>query len=246
MWLLNHAHISVRRKAFRKAMLLGVAEHRGSLMLERTPGTEDLRAAPRLTLAQARSGVWVNDADMGVLLHWLETYLMKPHDELGRTGAVCPFTKQSAKIDAARVAISRAGADDLAEALGMMRAAFDELDKIPCKSGMEHFRTIIVGFPECSDERGLDMLKKVQKEMKWLSLSRFKMVGLMFAGSEAPGLWNHDFRPQRSPMPVLAIRHIVENDAFFAVRHPLLCAPYLLKYKFAGARKLWQVWRAKA
>ena len=212
-------------------------------MLERTIGTEDMASAPRLTIAQARGGAWAADPDMGVMLGWLENYLMKPHDQLGRAGAVCPFTRQAAKIDAVRVAISRAGPGDGAEAVRLMRTAFDELERIPCKPGMEHFRTIIVGFPECGGEVGLDMLKKVQKEMKYVSLSRYKMVGLMFAQSEAPGLWNADFRPQRSPMPILAIRHIVENDAFFAVRHPLLCIPYLMKYRLAGARKLWSVWK---
>ncbi len=214
-------------------------------MLERTAGPENTTSAPRLTIAEARAGAWADDADMATMLGWIEGYLMKPHDQLGRTGAVCPFTKQSARIDAVRVAISRGAADDQAEVAQLMRTAFDELDAIPAKAGMEHFRTIIIGFPECLDDAGLEMLKRVQGEMKWVSLSRYRMVGLMFAKSEAPGLWNPEFRPQRSPMPILAIRHMVENDAFFAVRHPLLCVPYLAKYKLAGVKKLWAAWKAK-
>ena len=39
-------------------------------------------------------------------------------------------------------------------------------------------------------------------------------------------------------MPVLAIRHMVEQDAPFAVRHPLLLAPYLMRFPLAGAKRL--------
>lgn len=214
-------------------------------MLERTAGQHDTASAPRLTITEARAGAWAADADMATMLGWIEGYLMRPHAELGREGAVCPFTKQSARIDAVRAAISRAGANDQPEVAKLMRTAFDELDAIPCKAGMEHFRTIIIGFPECMDDAAVEMLKRVQAEMKWVSLSRYRMIGLMFAKSDAPGLWNPNFRPQRSPMPILAIRHMVENDAFFAARHPLLCVPYLAKYKFKGVKRLWAAWKAK-
>lgn len=211
-------------------------------MLERTA---DRHEAPRLTLAQARAQPWAGDDDMATMLGWIETYLMMPHAQLGREGAVCPFTKQSARIDAIRVSISRSTAAGTAEATQLLRTAFDDLDRIPCKPGMEHFRTIVIGFPDCADQAGVAMLKQVQAELKWLALRRFRMIGLMFSGSDAPGLWNPAFRPQRSPIPMLAVRHIVENDAFFAVRHPLLCFPYLAKYGVGGARRLWSAWRAK-
>ncbi len=51
------------------------------------------------------------------------------------------------------------------------------------------------------------------------------MIGFMHATNDAPGLWNQDFRPLRAPLPVLAIRHLVEQDAPFAARHKLLLVP---------------------
>jgi hypothetical protein len=82
------------------------------------------------------------------------------------------------------------------------------------------------------------MLQRVQKRHKFYSLSRGRMIGLMYEASDAPGLWNRDFRPLRAPLPVLAIRHMVEHDAPFAARHPLLLAPYLAKFRLAGAKRL--------
>jgi hypothetical protein len=90
------------------------------------------------------------------------------------------------------------------------------------------------------------MLQRVQKRNKFHSLSHRRMIGLMHAESDAPGLWNPDFRPLRSPLPVLAIRHLVEHDAPFAVRHPLLLLPYLAHFRLTGARRLIQHLRGQA
>lgn len=212
-------------------------------MLDKTAAADAVSNAPRLTIAQSREGAWAADADMTVLRDWVEGYLMRGHADLGRTGAVCPFTKQAAKIDSVRLAVSRAGADDEEEAFALIRRCFTELDEIPCKPGMEHFRTIIVGFPDCANDAGMAMLERVQKRNKFYSLSRFRMIGYMFAKNDAPGLWNPDFRPLRAPLPVLAIRYLVEQDAPFAARHPLLMVPFLAKFRFAGAKRLWEFWR---
>jgi hypothetical protein len=211
-------------------------------MLDKTAAANAISAAPRLTIAQSREGVWATDSAMTTLRGWVESYLMQGHADLGRTGAVCPFTKQAAKLDTVRLAISRAGAEDEEEAFALIRRTFAELEEITCKPGMEHFRTIIVGFPECANEAGMAMLERVQKRHKYYSLSRFRMIGYMFAKNDAPGLWNSDFRPLRAPLPVLAIRHLVEQDAPFAARHPLLMVPFLIKFRFAGARRLWDFW----
>ncbi len=212
-------------------------------MLERMPNSAI--AAPRLTMSDARAGAWAQDGAMAALIGWVESYLMRGHPDLGRTGAVCPFTKQAAKLDTVRVAVSHATAADEDEAFALIRTCFGELEQIACKPGMEHFRTIIVGFPDCAGPVGVAMLQRVQARHKFFSLSRFRMIGMMHADSDAPGLWNPDFRPLRSTMPVLAIRHLVEQDAPFAAWHPLLIAPYLVKFRLAGLRRLIAYWRGR-
>lgn len=209
-------------------------------MLDKVARTAEARDA-LLTFAQARVDI---DSDpeanvpLATLLGWVETYLMREHPDLGRTGAVCPFTRQAARIDTARLAICGAGPDDEERAFALIRGSFGALDAIPCKPAMAHFRTVIIGFPNCTGERGVAMLQGIQKRHKFYSLSRGRMIGLMYEASDAPGLWNRDFRPLRAPLPVLAIRHMVEHDAPFAARHPLLLAPYLAKFRLAGAKRL--------
>jgi hypothetical protein len=175
---------------------------------------------------------------MALLHEWVETYLMRPHPDLGRTGAVCPFTRQAGRLDTIRMTICEAAAGDEESAFRVIRDGFSYLDKIPAKPGMKHFRTVIVGFPNCDGPEGIAMLKRVQRRHKFYSLARFRMIGFMHAASEDQGLWNPDFRPLRAPLPVLAIRHMVEQDAPFAAGHPLLMAPYLLRFRLDGAKRL--------
>jgi hypothetical protein len=217
-------------------------------MLEQVARTAETRNA-LLSFAQARAEITARpeaNAALATLADWVESYLMREHPQLGRTGAVCPFTRQAARIDTARLAICEAGPEEEERAFTLVRGSFAALDEIPCKPGMEHFRTIIIGFPRCGGAAGLAMLQRVQKRNKFHSLSRRRMIGLMHAESDAPGLWNPDFRPLRSPLPVLAIRHLVEHDAPFAVRHPLLLLPYLAHFRLTGARRLIQHLRGQA
>lgn len=209
-------------------------------MLEQVARTAEARNA-LLTFAQARAEIAAApraQAALTELVAWLETYLMREHPELGRTGAVCPFTRQAARLDTVRLAICTAGAGEAERVFGLVRASFTALDDISCPPGMAHFRTVIISFPNCADPAGIAMLQRVQKGHRFYSLGRGRMIGLMHADSAAAGLWNADFRPLRSPLPILAIRHLVEHDAPFAARHPLLLLPYLARFRLAGARRL--------
>jgi hypothetical protein len=45
-------------------------------------------------------------------------------------------------------------------------------------------------------------------------------------------------RARRSPIPLLAIRQVVENDAPFALRHPLLIPTYVWKDSRSAPKRL--------
>lgn len=149
-----------------------------------------------------------------------------------------PLYPSATKIDTVRLAISHARPEDEDKTFALIRGAFTELEAIPCKPAMRHFRTVIVGFPNCADPDGIAMLKRIQRRHRFYSLARARMIGMMHAGSEDRGLWNPEFRPLRAPMPVLAIRHLVENDAPFAALHPALMVAYLARFPIKGTRRL--------
>ena len=180
-----------------------------------------------------------------VLFDWIDSYPMNPHAELGRAGSVCPFTRKSRQIDAMRMGICMATPDDEDEAFAAVRGGFVELEKIPAKRGLEQFRTVVLAFPNCDSEEGLAMLHSVQKRHKYYAALRFRMMGFMHPHSESEGLWNPEFRPLRAPMPVLAIRYLVEQDAPFIAGHHMQWPPYLLRYRFAGVKRLVEARRGR-
>src|SRR5262249_47080207 len=144
---------------------------------------------------------------------WITSYLISAHPDLGRTGDGCPFTAQALRIDTIRIGVSTATSAHTAIIKRDMHECFRQFALIPAAKSMKHFRTIIVGFPGIDDEKGLEGLKIAQAHLKFYCLLRGLMLGRFHAGSNDPGLWNPDFRPLRSPIPLLAIRELVENDA---------------------------------
>lgn len=171
---------------------------------------------------------------------WVRGYLMRPHPDLGRPGHVCPFTAQAARLALVRIGVSRLGGDDPKAVLNVMRAAMQAFDRLPCKRSTRIFRTVIVAFPNCADESGIATLRATRNAMRYHSVLRGKMIGLFEPRSEAEGLLNRNFRPLRAPVPALAIRMLVAQDAPFVLRNPLLVRIYVLKFLLAGVRRLFR------
>jgi hypothetical protein len=190
-----------------------------------------------LTYSEARR-LAAGGGDLATLYQWLDTYPMNPHPELGRTGAVCPFTRMARKLDAMRVAICRAGSEDEDWAAAIIGRGWRELAHIPVDRSAEQFRAIVIGFPGCDSDAGVEMLKRAQRRFKYYAVFNFRMMGFLHPRSETGGLWNPDFRPLRAPMPVIALRCMVEQDAPFIATHRLQWAPYLIRFGIPGARRI--------
>ena len=175
------------------------------------------------------------------IAEWMRLYLMRPHPDLGRTGAVCPYTPTSAKADLALVGASSAEGED--EIYATMREAIAAFEDMVCAPALKAFRCVLVGFPACEGEAGRATLKRVQNRLRPESTRRAKMIGLFEPHAEDRGLINPEFRPLRSPLPLLAIRSLVEADAPFVVRNPRLAPIYLWSFPRSGPGRLWQCLR---
>ena len=167
---------------------------------------------------------------------WIRSYLMQPHPELGRTGAVCPFTPHAAKLDAVLIGTSRRA--DVEGIVAVMERAISAFDVIEVPREARRFRAVLVGFPECSGADGAALLRAAQNRLRPHSIYRGKMIGLFEPNSQAAGLINPDFKPLRAPLPLLAIRSLVVEDAPFVKRNPRLAPLYLLKFGRDGLRRL--------
>jgi hypothetical protein len=119
-----------------------------------------------------------------------------------------------------------------------MRDCLRQFASIACDETTTQFRTVIVGFPNLTDQEGVAALRAAQRRLTLRCLWDGLMIGRFHPASEDEGLWNPEFRPMRAPIPLLAVRHLVRNDAPFALRHPALLASYLCRYAAAAPRHL--------
>ena len=182
---------------------------------------------------------------LALLSAWLTDYAMSPHADLGRTGTVCPFVKQASGLETLRLGINLATSKDEDSVFTEIRSSFSELRRIPAPRGKERLRTIAIVFPNCADRDGIAMLESIYKRHKYYTLLRSTMIAFFHPGADTHGLWNEAFRPMRSPIPILAARYLVEQDAVFAAKHKLMTAPYLLRFGPAGAKRILAHWRRK-
>jgi hypothetical protein len=148
------------------------------------------------------------------IVDWARRYLCQPHPELGRKGDVCPFTESALARHTFYLAVCQgtpASADDVADMVGHYRDWF--LDLLPTSGPSAQFKTILILFPDLAGPELHPIIDGAQRMLKQAYVSKGLMIGEFHDGPpDKAGLWNSAFRPLRSPVPLLAIRHMVATD----------------------------------
>lgn len=173
------------------------------------------------------------DAPMAVTVAWIRSFLARPHPHVGRPGPVCPFTPTALALDT--IWLGEIGERDITvermvELMGEYRDLFAEIE--PRLGPLSINKTLLAVFPHLGEDAAA-MIDDVQRELKPSFVGLGLMLGEFHAANESPGLRNPDFRPLRSPVPMLAIRHMVETDLPFLRRSidpPQVRGQYLRSY----------------
>ncbi|OJF15884.1 DUF6875 domain-containing protein [Couchioplanes caeruleus] len=194
-------------------------DHPGTLLFE----VADLAAAePHPAAAGAVD-------QLRAVVHWAREYLCRPHPELGRRGPVCPYAQASLERGSFYLAVRRGTSIDAAALERLLVEYRDWFRRLePVTGPGAQFKTILLVFPDLPVEAAATVVDATQQRLK----PRYVADGLMigeFHGGPPPkaGLWNADFRPLRSPLPLLAIRHMVVTDFPFLAGDRDLVAAYL-------------------
>ena len=146
---------------------------------------------------------------------WVYDFLSKPHAELGREGIVCPFTPGAIRNNTFWVypmVQENLTKDEILDTLDELREHFLALE--PTQGAEKYFKTIVMPF---FSEEVAEIVDEIQKEQKIYFIEKGLMLGQFFEGCEEGGLWNEDFRPLVSPIPLLAIRFMVNSDINFLI-----------------------------
>ncbi|WP_431894343.1 DUF6875 domain-containing protein [Nonomuraea sp. bgisy101] len=165
------------------------------------------------------------------IVTWAREYLCNPHPDLGRKGAVCPYAQTALDRGTFYLAVCQGEPTvlDISRVLAGYRDWFQRLAAPPGVS--PQFRTILVLFPDLPDARAAAVVDAAQLELKSAYVEAGLMIGEFHPGPPPKsGLWNPDFLPLNSPVPLLAIRQMVASDFPFLQEVPSHVRAYLERF----------------
>jgi uncharacterized protein DUF6875 len=173
-----------------------------------------------------------NAAILSRIVTWARKYLCEPNAYLGRTGAVCPFVETSIKRGYFYLTVcsdQRVTAQSVSDRLSRYSDWFPELE--PRSGSGAQFKTILNLFPQ-PDVIGVSkIMESVRARLKASFVARGLMIGEFHPGPpEQPGLWNSEFRPLASPIPLLGIRYMVPSDFPFLQNDGTLVLEYVKRF----------------
>jgi hypothetical protein len=145
---------------------------------------------------------------------WITGYVVQPHPDLGRAGPVCPYVPgalQRGKLWLAPERIGDGDASDVEELMTRYRARF--LDVQPAGGDDAAHAAIIVVFTDLPPDRAQGLFDAVLGRLAVPSYAEHGIVfGPFHEGHEGAAIYNSAFRPFRSPVPFLFVRHGVVGD----------------------------------
>jgi hypothetical protein len=147
------------------------------------------------------------------ILAWIRDFVAEPHPDLGRTGPVCPFIPHALRENTIWLAAPAASLDEMDKLIHEYRHEFTKLD--PTTGPLLPYKTIVLVFPAVTREQAPELIDKLQWRVKPEFVADGLMIGQFHPDNNEPGVHNSDFRPLRSPVPLLVIRAMVGTDLPF-------------------------------
>ncbi len=181
-----------------------------------------------LALERRPAPVRENWAALSQVAAWAETFLCRPHPQLGRAGDVCPYTKSALRHNLFWLTICQGTQFAPEEAYTQVMSYRDWFLELEPRQGKEaQFKTILMLFPNMQAEDAPGIIDSVQRKLKPGFVDKGLMIGQFHPHCPEPGLWNQDFRPLQAPMPLLAMRHMVSTDFPFLRKEEQFISAYI-------------------
>jgi hypothetical protein len=145
---------------------------------------------------------------------WINTYVVKPHKELGRAGPVCPFVPGALERRTLWLAPEQI-ADQSASAVVELMSGYTRrfLDAQPTDGDDVKYKVIVVVFTDLPADRAQGVFDDI---LQHLAVASYAEHGILFGPFhqrfEGTAIYNSNFRPFQSPVPFLFVRHGVISD----------------------------------
>jgi len=149
-----------------------------------------------------------------VVADWIKTFVARPHKDLGRAGAVCPFVPTALERKTLWLAPQRIADRSPLEVVQLI-TGYKELlpDAQPIASNEVNYKTIVVVFTDLSADRAKTFFDEVLQHLGVQSYAEDGLVlGGFYESNEGTAVYNPSFLPFTAPVPFLLMRHAVISD----------------------------------
>lgn len=145
---------------------------------------------------------------------WIETFVIRPHEDLGRAGPVCPYVPRSLERGLLWLAPERIAERRMPEVVELVRDYHRLLlDAQPRESDDAIYKSLVLLFTDLPADRAKPFFDDVLQELAVPSYAEHGFVmGGFHEGNEGTAIYNPRFRPFTSPAPFLLVRQAVPSD----------------------------------
>jgi hypothetical protein len=168
------------------------------------------------------------ESDLGALqavADWIKTFVATPHEDLGRSGPVCPFVPGSLERKTLWLAPEQIADLSVPAVVELMNGYIRRLlDAQPTDGDDTKYKVIVVVFADLPADRAQGVFDDVLEQ---LAVPSYADDGILFGpfyeGNDGTAIYNSSFRPFTSPVPFLFVRLGVISDwKFFLDNEDLL------------------------
>jgi len=188
-------------------------------MLTKSKNGRDMRLFTPADITAPERWAGIDQASVSsmlLVLWWIENFLARPHKDLGRTGPVCPFVRPA--LDKETLWLSPLLKSSYRDG-SPGPVILDHLDWFlelePSVGEDAIYKTILFVLPDVTPEEHVSIIDATQAQLKPKFVEQGLMFGQFHPDCEEGGVRNPDFRPLRSPVPLLVIRKMTTFDFMF-------------------------------
>jgi len=177
--------------------------------------TADLLLLEELEVSGRTGDLAERDRDaLHAVADWIKTYIVRPHDELGRPGTVCPFVPGSVERQTLWLAPEQIGDGGVPHVVELVNGYKRRLLDAGTAHGDDtDYDVIVVVFTDLTADRAQSLFDGVLQQVAVPSYVEDGIVfGPFYDGHQGTAIYNKGFRPFQSPVPFLFVRHGVVSD----------------------------------
>jgi hypothetical protein len=153
---------------------------------------------------------------------WIKNFVVRPHEDLGRAGPVCPFVPRSLERRTLWLAPEQVADRNVAEVVDLVNDYKSLLLAAEPHTGDEaDYKVIVIVLTDVSADRAQGVLDDILQQLAVPSYVEDGIVfGPFYEGHEGTAIYNASFHPFRSPVPFLFVRRGVVDDWKFFLDKP--------------------------